>query len=299
MPWHPHPALRPAGLLLAALALVVLAGGLLAIGTRPAGVADPERPTGLRLYPAPNLAMLDALLELPLAAGLRIPVARSSVRRLPPDWPQAAPQQAERLRFVRVVLPLVLAANEAILAERRRLRAIPAAGTRTTEDELWLAALAARYGAEPSDRATLLNRVDAVPPSLALAQAIIESGWGRSRFARAGNALFGQWTWARRGGLRPERARAEKGNYAVRAFPHLYAATVHYMDNLNRHPAYAGFRRERARQRAAGSAPSGRALATTLAAYSERGMKNVRLIQAVIRQNRLAPLDQVRLAPPR
>ena len=41
----------------------------------------------------------------------------------------------------------------------------------------------------------LKNRMDIIPVSIALAQAAKESGWGTSRFALEGNAIFGQWTW--------------------------------------------------------------------------------------------------------
>jgi len=98
--------------------------------------------------------------------------------------------------------------------------------------------------------------------------------------------------------VRPNSPRANKGDYAVRSFRDLYAATVHYMLNLNRHAAYAAFRRQRARLRAPGKPPSGTDLAAALTAYSERGAANVALIRTVIRQNRLGPLDRARLAPP-
>ena len=41
--------------------------------------------------------------------------------------------------------------------------------------------------------------MDVVPVSIAIAQAAKESGWGTSRFALEGNAMFGQWTWGKKG----------------------------------------------------------------------------------------------------
>jgi Bax protein len=62
-------------------------------------------------------------------------------------------------------------------------------------DRLWLMVAADRYRVDAEDLAALARRMDVIPPSLALAQAAVESGWGTSRFAREGNALFGQWTF--------------------------------------------------------------------------------------------------------
>ena len=60
----------------------------------------------------------------------------------------------------------------------------------------------------------LKRRVDIVPPSLALAQAAEESGWGTSRFAIKGNSLFGQWDFSGKG-IKPKEQRAELGNYGI------------------------------------------------------------------------------------
>ena len=89
----------------------------------------------------------------------------------------------------------------------------------------------------------LLQRADMVPVSLALAQAAIESGWGTSRFARQGNALFGQWAWQADAGLKP--AEASNSRAVVRSFPNLFGSVRAYMHNLNTHSSYATFRERR------------------------------------------------------
>ena len=95
-----------------------------------------------------------------------------------------------------IVLPLVLQANERILAERDRLSGLGKSGGKKigAKDRAWLDKLAVSYGLETADMKELTLRVDIIPPSLAIAQAVVESGWGTSRFATEGNALFGQWT---------------------------------------------------------------------------------------------------------
>src|SRR3546814_19830436 len=73
---------------------------------------------------------------------------------------------------------------------------------------------------EPSDAGDLLSRIDAVSPSLALAQAAQESGWGTSRFALRAKALFGQRSWGEAAiGLAP--AEAESDDFKARDFTDL------------------------------------------------------------------------------
>jgi len=110
--------------------------------------------------------------------------------------------------------------------------------------EAGIAALADRYDANPSDRSDLVGRVDVVPPSLAIAQAAEESGWGTSRFAVEANAVFGQWTFRKGAGVVPERRDPGK-RHEVRSFEGLRQSVSAYMHNLNIHWAYKEFRRVR------------------------------------------------------
>ena len=86
--------------------------------------------------------------------------------------------------------------------------------------------------------------MDEIPVSLAIAQAAKETGWGTSRFAQEGNALFGQWTWSGEG-LKPKEA--EKGaDHKVMKFNILQASVRAYQRNLNTHPTYKDLRKARA-----------------------------------------------------
>jgi Bax protein len=140
----------------------------------------------------------------------------------------------------------------------------------------------------------MIRRADIIPPSLALAQAAEESGWGTSRFALEGNALFGQWTFAVKGALVPKNRDAGKA-HRVRAFTSLLDAVRAYVRNLNTHKAYRHFRRERQALRQADRQLAGTVLARTLSSYSERGNKYVRTIQSIITGNQLQNLDKARL----
>jgi len=218
------------------------------------------------------------------------------------SWAQDLPLDQKKDVFFRLLLPLVLRANELVAADRARLAALRAAGPDrwSTGDRAWLKALADLYRldgtADPSKTLDRLRaRVDVVPPSLALAQAAEETGWGTSRFAAAGNALFGQWTYDPEGML-PQDQRGELGDYRVAAFETPLASVQAYVHNLNTNPVFGEFRALRAAEHAAGRVPQGLVLAGTLALYSERGADYVTSIQQIIRVNELAPVDTARLA---
>ncbi len=200
---------------------------------------------------------------------------------------------ARKRRFVALVLPLIQAENTALLAERRTVETLAARlaeGTLGPVERARLERIKRTYGVTIDDPAALLDRVDAVPVSLALAQAAIESGWGTSRFARQANALYGQRSWLPDLGLVPE-AHADEANFAVTSFASLRASIRAYMRNLNSHPAYAEFRAERRGLRSAGLPLDGERLAATLTAYSEAGQDYVRLVRRVLRDNRFDAHD--------
>ena len=234
-------------------------------------------------------------------------VPRIFVAALPEDLRSIRQPERRKRTFIKTVLPLVLRANQEVLADRRRLhglvRRMQAGAPLSSEQQGWLAALADRYGGSADDPAELLRRVDIVPVSLALAQAAEESGWGTSRFARQGNAVFGQWTWDTEAGIVP-RDRPRGRSHLVRKFPVLQQSVSAYIDNLNSNPAYAGFRKARASQRAKGGGGrdtdsdvlDGHALAGHLSAYSERGAAYVRTLRAIIGQNDLQAFDSARLS---
>jgi len=139
-----------------------------------------------------------------------------------------------------------------------------------------------------------LMRVDTVPPSLALGQAAYESGYGTSRFAREGNALFGQWTYGGKG-MQPKQKRASKGNYGVAAYDWPLESVRGYMRNLNTHRAYQKLRDKRAAARSNDREPTGDELADTLTSYSERGAEYVRSLKGIMRTNELAVADHATL----
>lgn len=217
--------------------------------------------------------------------------------RLPRGLDTLAPERRKRL-FLRALLPLVVAANDRIRAERRFLRraldADAPAAMRARRR-----ALARKYRvqgvlADPAARARLLRRCDTVPPGLVLAQAAKESGWGTSGFALHGNNLFGVWTWDPRSGVVPS-GRGADATHLVRTYSDLAASVRDYLYNLNVGHAYQAFRRLRARERAGAETLDPLALARTLHRYSQGRATYVARLITLIVQNGLEALPQLRL----
>lgn len=252
--------------------------------------------------PAWRLARAEPRFDLDRVRAGHAEVPRVFLASLPPDLPRTETVANRKALFVKALLPLILAANDDIAAERRRLLDIAARVGRGREldghDAGWLALLARAYRVDlkvPGALAELIRRVDIVPASLALAQAAAESGWGRSRFAVEGNAVFGQRVWRKGAGIVPRR-RASGEIYEVKDFASLSRSIAAYMRNLNVHPAYAALRLERAGMRRDFGRLDGYLLAGGLLRYSERGVDYVRALRAVIRANRFGEFDRARLA---
>lgn len=201
--------------------------------------------------------------------------------------------------FFRFMLPLVLIANERLQADRARLLSLKegweAGQPYSSTDFEWVTAQFESYRVEFEDWDALLKKVDIIPPSLALAQGAIESGWGTSRFAREGNALFGQWVWGEEAdGIVPAE-RQEGMTHKIRAFDTPLDAVIAYIKNLNTHRAYRDLRDIRATMRLQGAGMNGLTLAEGLESYSEKGWEYIRDIRRIIQANELRPLDAAEL----
>lgn len=211
-------------------------------------------------------------------------VPRVYLHALPKLLPRVHDYGKRKSLFLSIVLPHVLAVNEQVAADRARLldlKARIATGQGIdSDDAFWLTDLAGRYGLATADMDALLLRVAPVPPSLALAQAALESGWGTSRAAQQDNALFGQMA-------------TDGDGTDLAGFPSLTDGVAAYIHNLNSHAAYGKLRALRANK-----PPSGPALAKGLSRYSERRHDYARAVRAMIRANRLDRLDGARLASP-
>ncbi len=211
--------------------------------------------------------------------------------------------------FYRFMLPLIMHANSMILTRREELRQmevrLKSENGLSPEDLEALRQLAILLRIVDSERAESLGnsqeelstvidlalyKMDVIPAGLVLGQAAYESGYGTSRFAIEGNALFGQWTYGGKG-LKPEQQRTELGDHRIASFDWPFDSVRGYFINLSSHPAYEDFRRLRALKRAAGEPLSSMELADGLVAYSERGQKYVDTLKGIMRVNNLTIAD--------
>ena len=197
--------------------------------------------------------------------------------------------------FIQIVLPLILKENSNIKIDRKRLFSIINKSNNTSLEKKWLEKKYKQYGVTSKDLSTLKIRMDEIPVSLALAQAAKETGWGTSRFAQEGNALFGQWTWSGEG-LKPKDADKNEGHKVMR-FNVLQASVRAYQRNLNTHSTYKGFREERAKLRDEGKPLDSMRLSEFLNKYAETGNQYVEVLQKIIKQNNLQDFDDAKLLP--
>jgi uncharacterized FlgJ-related protein len=234
-------------------------------------------------------------------------IPRIYIMDISPRWQKQSQKMDVKLKkaiFFQLTLPLVLHANELILQERKRLLSCLGRHDHLGDEESrWLMDIAKKYKVVKkesnetlsSEKLNMLKRrVNVIPPSLALAQAAEESGWGTSRFAILGNSLFGQWAFSK-SAMRPKQQRSELGDYGLARFKTPQDAVNAYMLNLNTHRAYKKMRTYRARLIKEGKRVSGYELARMLDKYSERGQEYVDSLHAMMRINHLGDTDDAYL----
>ena len=197
--------------------------------------------------------------------------------------------------FIQIVLPLILEENNRIRVDRKKLFSILNKNINSNVEKRWINKKFKQYGVVNKDLSTLKIRMDMVPVSLAIAQSAKETGWGTSRFALEGNALFGQWTWEGEG-IKPSGADTNS-THKVMKFKVLKASVRAYIRNLNTHRSYKSFRRERAEQRDNFEKFNSLELADHLDKYAETGKEYVKILKQIIKQNSLTDFDDAKILP--
>ena len=197
--------------------------------------------------------------------------------------------------FIQIILPLILEENKKIRLERKTLFSILNKNNNSEAEKNWLKSKFKQYGVVSNDLATLKIRMDEIPVSLAIAQAAKETGWGTSRFAQEGNALFGQWTYDGEG-IKP--AGSEIGEtHKVMKFKILKASVRAYQRNLNTHKSYKKFRKVRAIQRDVYGSLNSLELVNYLDKYAETGIEYTKILKQIIDQNKLTDFDDAQILP--
>ena len=211
---------------------------------------------------------------------------------LPKDLSSVEPTSRRKEIFLSSILPLVVKSNLDILNDRKILcEAIKNKDNKKKEE------IAKKHYIDLSKIEklmidnTLIRKIDIVPISLVMAQAAAESGWGTSRFALEGNALFGQWTWDKSKGIQPKFASDQKA--AVRKFETLADSVNSYLSNLNTHIAYSSMRAKRNRNCNQKKLISGYELANWMGNYAVTRDEYIKLLRLIIKKNKLVLLDNL------
>ena len=213
--------------------------------------------------------------------------------QFPRDLDDLQSVQLKKETFIKIVLPLIVAENEKILDDRERLKVLKDKKFTTDSEKQWLRQKLLEYKVKRSDLNELMLKMDIIPVSIALAQAAKESGWGTSRFALEGNAIFGQWTWDGQG-IAPLKRDGDK-NHKILKFPILRASVKAYKNNLNTHKSYSKFREKRRQLRDKNKKITGLSLTETLKNYAQTGSEYTKILNQIITQNRLSDFEPVKL----
>jgi len=219
----------------------------------------------------------------------------NQIPRLPTELKHIQSVKKRKELFIQIVLPLIIEENARIKFDRKKLFVILNKNNNSKLERDWLSEKLKQYGVKNNDLSTLKIRMDEIPVSLAIAQAAKETGWGSSRFAQEGNALFGQWTWSGEG-IRPA-AVDKDAKHKVAKFKILKASVKAYQRNLNTHPSYKSFRKERAIQRDNDGKLNSLELVKYLDKYAETGVEYTKILKKIIRQNSLSDYDDVEILP--
>ncbi len=213
---------------------------------------------------------------------------------LPKDFMSIESVMERKKLFINTLVPIIFIENQKILNNRKKildwLNEMEGESISKEFWPQWLLDLSKKYDYKESNLGNLLMRVDIVPISLALGQAAIESGWGTSRYAREGNAIFGQYTFDKNQGLKPNRREKDK-DFLIKRFSNLSESTMSYLKNLNTHRAYEKFRQKRKNLRMNGENLSGKVLLEFLQNYSERRENYISDLKKMIRSNNFARFD--------
>ena len=214
---------------------------------------------------------------------------------LPNEMKMIENTKKRKTLFIQIILPLILEENKQIKFDRKKLFSVLNKKNNTKAEIKWLNMKFKQYGIKNKDLLTLKIRMDEIPVSLAIAQAAKETGWGTSRFALEGNALFGQWTYSGEG-IKPASIDSNK-THKVMKFQILQASIRAYHRNLNTHSSYRKFRKLRAEARGNDEKLNSLILADSLDNYAATGAEYTKILKQIIKQNSLKDFDDVKLLP--
>ena len=259
--------------------------------------SDNEQNTNTSRLSASTIEQLfkDTNYDLKIVKKTKLVNIGNNLDHLPLEMKSIENVKKRKNLFIQIVLPLIIEENTKIKIDRKKLFVILNKNSNSKSDIEWLKKKFKQYGVAKNDLTTLKIRMDEIPVSLAIAQAAKETGWGTSRFAQKGNALFGQWTWSGNG-IKPAAADNES-THKVASFKVLKASVKAYQRNINTHSSYKKFRKERAIQRDNFGKLNSLELVKYLDKYAETGIEYTKILSKIIKQNSLTDFDDVKILP--
>lgn len=226
-------------------------------------------------------------------------VPRIFIKSLPSDFNMIESKKDKKDLFIKFLLPLILKKNEQLAADRTKLinidTKIKSFQALSNDDITFLTKMQNEYKTTSGDIQDILVKLDEISVSMALGQAIQETGWGESRFLIQGNSIFAEWTWGGDGML--PRSRKEGLIHRIKTFPTLYDSVDSYANNLNKTRYYYGFRQMRAKLRQQNKPLYGRWLMSSMTRYSTQKDKYILEVKKIIRDNNLDDFNTVKLQP--
>lgn len=232
------------------------------------------------------------------------------LKKFPSDYETIIDDEDRRNQlFIKIIAPLGIKLNEAILKERGELEQIIADFIKN--DELTEAQMArVEELAEKYDHFTplkgyrryklllaeLRNKIDILPASFYIAFAAAETNWGSSRIVKEGNALYKELVWHTDKGLKPV-DETEDDTYRIRIFPSLYDAMESFALRINSNVNFRNFRIQRKEHRYRRQLMTGRNIAHTMPMFTP--LKNyVGLIDYTTTFYELVYIDSAKLFYP-
>ena len=218
-----------------------------------------------------------------------------TISKLPTELKEISSVKDRKELFIKIALPLIIVENEILNNQNKKIKSLKNKFKYISKnDALWLIDKMKKYKVKNKSIDQLIVKVDIIPVSLALSQAAIESGWGTSRFAIEGNALFGQYVWGNdEGGIVPTERKNDEV-FSIKIFSSLRESVASYMFNLNSNHHYSEFRNNRFTLKNTNQKISGSYLAEFLKDYSIEDNYTSKVI-GIIKTNNLEDLDSMKI----
>jgi Bax protein len=189
--------------------------------------------------------------------------------------------------FINMMIPSILLAKHKMQMERRKVLRLSKRESLSAEDGFWLQQKRIDFNA--NSNVELYENMELHPTSLIIAQAIIESGWGTSKFFQKANNVFGIWSFNKdEKRISASETRGKKRIY-LKKYATIHQSIYDYLLTIGHVAQYKSFRKKRLETQ------NPFTLLKYLSKYSERGEDYVSDIKKIIKSNHLTKYDDYRL----